>query len=184
MNRGYGWAMVRNRLAAAGTAAVLMIAGLAAAGAATADPDDTAEGGLPSGQRLSPFDLTTTAVNRLDPALLDAVERAAGAASADGITLGLTSGWRSPEFQQQLFDDAVVQYGSVDIASQYVASPQVSRHVVGKAVDVGPAAADDWLIRNGQAFGLCQIYANEIWHFELAADYGGVCPPLRPNAAG
>jgi hypothetical protein len=44
--------------------------------------------------------------------------------------------------------------------------------------------ADNWLIRNGSRFGLCQIYANEIWHFELAADQNGGCPPLRPNAAG
>ena len=173
--------MVRHWFFAAAAACALAIAG---AGAAGADADDTAGGGLPADQRLSPFDLATPAVNRLDPALLDAVERAANAAAADGITIGLTSGWRSPEFQQRLFDDAVVQYGSVDIASQYVASPQVSKHVIGKAVDIGPVAADDWLIRNGQAFGLCQIYANEIWHFELATDYGGVCPPLRPNAAG
>jgi D-alanyl-D-alanine carboxypeptidase len=174
--------MVRSALAAAGTAFVLIIAGAAAAGTAVADPDDTSDGGLPGDSRLSPFDLSSPAVNRLDPALLDAIERAADSAAAEGITIGLTSGWRSPEFQQRLFDDAVVQYGSADIASQYVASPQVSKHVIGKAVDVGPAA-DDWLLRNGAAFGLCQIYANEIWHFELASDYGGVCPPLRPNAA-
>lgn len=176
--------MVRHWLVAAGTASLVMLAGVATAAGAAADPDDTAEGGLPSGVRLSPYDLSSPAVNRLDPALLAAIEQAADSAAADGITIGLTSGWRSPEFQQKLFDDAVVQYGSVEIASQYVASPQVSKHVVGKAVDIGPTAADDWLIRNGQAFGLCQIYANEIWHFELAADYGGVCPPLRPNAAG
>jgi zinc D-Ala-D-Ala carboxypeptidase len=162
----------------------LVILGVGAAGPASADQDDTTEGGLPNGQRLSPFDLSSPAVNRLDPALLDAIERAANAAAADGVTIGLTSGWRSPEFQQRLFDDAVAQYGSADIASQYVASPQVSKHVTGRAVDVGPTDADNWLLRNGGAFGLCQIYANEIWHFELAADYGGVCPPLRPNAAG
>jgi LAS superfamily LD-carboxypeptidase LdcB len=123
-------------------------------------------------------------VNRLDPALLDAVEQAADSAAADGVTIAINSGWRSPEFQQRLFEDAVVRYGSVEIASQYVASPQVSKHVIGKAVDIGPTPAADWLIRNGQGFGLCQIYANEIWHFELATDYDGVCPPLRPNAAG
>jgi LAS superfamily LD-carboxypeptidase LdcB len=171
-------------LVAAGAAFALAVVGAAAAAPAAADTDDTTEGGLPNGQRLSPFDLSSPAVNRLDPALLDAIERAANAAAADGVILGLTSGWRSPEFQQRLFDDAVAQYGSADIASQYVASPQVSKHVIGKAVDVGPTDADKWLLRNGQEFGLCQIYANEIWHFELASDYGGVCPPLRPNAAG
>ncbi len=183
---------------AAATALTLALACAVVAPPALADPgagaqdttaagpsaDETAEGGLPDGHRLSPFDLSSPAVNRLDPALLDAIEQAANGAAAEGITIGLTSGWRSPEFQQQLFDDAVAQHGSADIASQYVASPQVSKHVVGKAVDVGPAAADDWLIRNGAAFGLCQIYANEIWHFELASEYGGTCPPLRPNAAG
>lgn len=143
-----------------------------------------ADGYLSAGQLLSAFDLSNSAVNRLDPALLFAVQQATDAAAVDGITIGLTSGWRSPEFQQQLFDDAVVQYGSAEIASQYVASPQVSKHVVGKAVDVGYTDADNWLLTNGQRFGLCQIYANEIWHFELASDYGGYCPPLRPNAAG
>lgn len=145
---------------------------------------DTAGGWVPDGQRLSPFDLSDPAVSRLDPALLNALERATRAAATDGVVVGLTSGWRSPQFQQRLFDDAVVTYGSAAVASQYVASPQVSKHVVGKAVDVGPASADNWLISNGAAFGLCQIYANEIWHFELASDYGGSCPPLRPNAAG
>ena len=165
-------------------AATALALGFGTVAPAVAFADDAAQGGLPNGQRLSPFDLSAPAVYRLDPALLDAVQRATDSAAADGITVGLTSGWRSPEFQQRLFDDAVAQYGSADIASQYVASPQVSKHVIGKAVDVGPAAADDWLIRNGPAFGLCQIYANEIWHFELASDYGGGCPPLRPNAAG
>ncbi len=191
--------MARDWLAAAGTALVLVLSAVGAAGPAVATPadgsddttavtgpsaDETSEGGLPDGQRLSPFDLSSPAVNRLDPALLDAIQQAANGAAADGITIGLTSGWRSTEFQQRLFDDAAAQYGSADIASQYVASPQVSKHVIGKAVDVGPAGADEWLIHNGSAFGLCQIYANEIWHFELATDYGGTCPPLRPNAAG
>ena len=171
---------IRPCTTAFGTALLAALAVLTAAPAAAAPGD----GYLSDGQRLSPFDLSTPAVNRLDPDLLVAVQRAAHDAAVDGVTIGLTSGWRSPEFQQQLFDDAVAQYGSAAIAGQYVASPQVSKHVVGKAVDVGPTDADTWLIRNGQRYGLCQIYANEIWHFELASDYGGLCPPLRPNAAG
>ena len=103
-------------------------------------------------QALSPYDVANPAVGYLDPALLRAVQQAAGAAAADGITMTITSGWRSPEFQQQLLDDAVATYGSVAAARQYV-------------------------------FGLCRIYANELWHFELAADAAGVCPPLRPDAS-
>lgn len=145
---------------------------------------DTIGGYLPDGQTISPFDATNPVMAWLDPALLAAIQKAARAAEADGVDVQITSGWRTKGFQQRLFDDAVRTYGSVDTAQQFVASPDASRHVVGKAVDVGPVEADTWLIRNGSRFGLCQIYANEIWHFELAADGNGTCPPLRPNAAG
>ena len=98
--------------------------------------------------------------------------------------MAITSGWRTKGFQQRLFDDGVRTYGSVEAAQQFVDSPDTSRHVLGKAVDIGPVEADNWMIRNGPRFGLCQIYANEIWHFELAADKNGICPVLKPNAAG
>jgi LAS superfamily LD-carboxypeptidase LdcB len=145
---------------------------------------DTYGGWISDGQTLSPFDASNPAVTQLDPALLKAVQDAAEAAKAQGIDLRINSGWRSKGFQQRLFDDAVRTYGNADIARQFVASPEVSKHVVGQAVDVAPVDADKWLISNGAQFGLCQIYANEIWHFELAVDAQGNCPPLRPNAAG
>ena len=91
---------------------------------------------------------------------------------------------RSPEFQQQLLDDAITTYGSYAAARQYVQTPEHSRHVTGNAVDMGGEGADAWLIANGPHFGLCQIYANELWHFELAADPYGNCPSLLPTAAG
>lgn len=145
---------------------------------------DTFGGWLPDGETLSPFDTSNPAVTNLDPALLAAVEKAADAAKAQGVDLRINSGWRSTGFQQRLFDEAVRTYGNADTARQFVASPEASKHVVGQAVDVAPVQADEWLIRNGQQFGLCQIYANEIWHFELAVDQQGNCPPLLPNAAG
>jgi D-alanyl-D-alanine dipeptidase len=145
---------------------------------------DTFGGWIPDGQTLSPFDVSNPALAQLDPALLRAIQAAANAAKAQGVDLRITSGWRSMGFQQRLFDDAVRTYGSVDIARQFVASPEVSKHVAGQAVDVAPVQADKWLIDNGAQFGLCQIYANELWHFELAVDPHGNCPPLRPNAAG
>jgi D-alanyl-D-alanine carboxypeptidase len=145
---------------------------------------DTIGGYLPDGRTLSPFDAKNPIIAWLDPPLLAAVQDAAGSAASDGIDMQITSGWRTRGFQQRLFDDAVRTYGSDQIAQQYVASPDTSAHVVGHAVDVGPTEADNWLIRNGSRFGLCQIYANEIWHFELAVDQNGDCPPLLPNAAG
>jgi D-alanyl-D-alanine carboxypeptidase len=145
---------------------------------------DTFGGWIPEGQRLSPFDTSNPALAQLDPALLHAIQDAARKAASEGVDVRITSGWRSPGFQQRLFDDAVLTYGSVDAAREFVASPEVSKHVLGQAVDVAPVDADQWLIRNGTQFGLCQIYANEIWHFELAVDEHGNCPPLKPNAAG
>jgi zinc D-Ala-D-Ala carboxypeptidase len=145
---------------------------------------DTYGGWIPDGKPLSPFDVSNPALAQLDPALLEAVQDAANTARSQGIDLRINSGWRSTGFQQRLFDDAVRSYGSADIARQFVASPDVSKHVVGQAVDIAPVEADKWLISNGAQFGLCQIYANELWHFELAVDQQGNCPPLRPNAAG
>jgi zinc D-Ala-D-Ala carboxypeptidase len=145
---------------------------------------DTVGGWLPDGQTLTPFDVSHPIIDWLDPELLKAIQDAARKAATEGIGIEITSGWRSKGFQQRLFDEAAGDYGSVDIARQFVASPDVSKHVEGKAVDIAPVTANQWLIRNGSKFGLCQIYANEIWHFELATDEQGRCPPLKPNAAG
>jgi uncharacterized protein YcbK (DUF882 family) len=150
------------------------------------DPPPVAagDGSLADGQILTPFDVQNPAVGRLDAQLLDAIQQAATAAAADGITMTVTSGWRSPEFQQRLLDSAIAQYGSLPAAREYVQTPEASKHVIGEAVDVGGVGADQWLIANGARFGLCRIYANELWHFELATDPAGNCPPLLPNAAG
>ncbi|MDQ2636784.1 MAG: M15 family metallopeptidase [Actinomycetota bacterium] len=143
---------------------------------------DTVGGWLPAGVTLSPYDVSNPIVGWLDPALLEAIQDAAEDAAADGVDIRITSGWRTPGFQRRLFDIGVQNYGSVQAAREFVAAPEVSKHVTGEAVDIAPVAADMWLIRNGSRFGLCQIFANEIWHFELAA-IDARCPPLRPNAA-
>src|SRR5664279_31095 len=70
-------------------------------------PADPGDGSLPGGDALTPFDVADPAIGRLDPALLSAIQNAAGAAAADGVTMTITSGWRSPEFQQRLLDNAV-----------------------------------------------------------------------------
>ena len=147
-------------------------------------PMTQGDGSLADGQVLTPFDVQNPAIGRLDPRLLAAIQNAANAAAADGVTMTINSGWRSAEFQQKLLDQGVQTYGSLAAARQYVQTPTASRHVTGEAVDVGGPQADQWLIANGARFGLCQIYANELWHFELVADPAGNCPPLQPNAAG
>jgi D-alanyl-D-alanine carboxypeptidase len=174
--------MTRRRLAMSIAAAAAMAVGvLLPAAYASAD---TGDGSLSDGTLLTPFDVQNPAVGRLDPALLSAIQNAARAARVDGITMTVNSGWRSPAFQQRLLDQAVQTYGNLTAARQYVQTPGMSKHVTGEAVDIGGMGADQWLIANGSRFGLCRIYANELWHFELAADGQGNCPVLLPNAAG
>ncbi|MCA5894172.1 M15 family metallopeptidase [Isoptericola sp. NEAU-Y5] len=130
------------------------------------------------------FDGEAPAVARLDPQLLGAVRRAASAAEADGVTFWVNSGWRSPEYQDELFRDAIAEYGSVEEAARWVATAETSPHVHGDAIDVGLWDATAWLAERGAAYGLCQIYGNEPWHYELrpdAADHG--CPAMYPDAS-
>ncbi|GEM34070.1 D-alanyl-D-alanine carboxypeptidase [Nocardia neocaledoniensis NBRC 108232] len=119
------------------------------------------------------------AVSNLDPDLRAALRRAAGDAASDGVEFVVNSGWRSASHQERLLREAVEQYGSYAEAARWVATPTTSAHVSGEAVDIGPAQAAQWLSAYGAAYGLCQIYANEPWHFELrpdAAEQG--CPAL------
>lgn len=131
----------------------------------------------------SPFDLEDPGIANLDPDLLHAVQAAATDASADGVRFWVTSGWRSRAKQESLLADAIQRYGTVDEALRYVSTPDKSAHVTGHAVDIGPAEADRWLSEHGAAYGLCQSFANEIWHFELATEPGGTCPAPIPDSS-
>jgi hypothetical protein len=156
---------------------------IAAVAASAAVPHDGAArgqagGAVPAGTTV--FDDTVPGVARLDPALQDALRRAAADA---GIEFVVDSGWRSAAYQERLFREAVAKYGSEAEAARWVASPDRSTHVSGEAADIGPSAAAAWLSAHGAAYGLCQIYANEPWHYELrpeAAAQG--CPPMYADA--
>jgi hypothetical protein len=135
-----------------------------------------AGGAVPDGTTV--FDDEVPGVANLDPALLNAVRRAATDAAADGVELVVNSGWRSPAYQEHLLRDAIAEYGSEAEAARWVARPTTSAHVSGDAVDIGPAAAAAWLSAHGSAYGLCQIYGNEPWHYERRPDaIARGCPP-------
>ena len=134
-----------------------------------------ADGAVPD--QTTVFDDDVPAVANLDPDLLHALRRAATDASADSVEFLVNSGWRSQKDQEQLFREAVSKYGSKEKASRWVATPGTSAHESGDAVDLGPSKAAAWLSDHGDRYGLCQIYNNEPWHYELrpdAVDHG--CP--------
>jgi zinc D-Ala-D-Ala carboxypeptidase len=175
------------RLRAAGLLVVFAAIGaalgyqsLASSASTGASPIDVPRGG----HRDAPHDLIPPprrirGGGNLDPALVGALREAAADAAYDGVEWYVQSGWRSPEHQQQLLDEAISQYGSEAEAARWVATPDTSPHVSGDAVDLGPPDATAWLSEHGAAYGLCQIYGNEPWHYELrpdAIDHG--CPPM------
>ncbi|MDQ3866118.1 MAG: M15 family metallopeptidase [Actinomycetota bacterium] len=136
-----------------------------------------ADGAVPDG--VTVFDDEYPAVANLDRALLGALRQAATDAAGDGVEFNVDSGWRSPEYQEQLLDEAISKYGSEEEAARWVATPNTSAHVSGDAVDIGHSDATAWLSEHGAEYGLCQIYGNEPWHYELrpeAIDHG--CPPM------
>jgi hypothetical protein len=140
-------------------------------------PLGEADGSVADGTTV--FDNEVPGVANLDSALLGALRQAATDAAAGGVEFVVDSGWRSPAYQEQLLDEAVLKYGSEAEAARWVATPNTSAHVSGDAVDIGPSAAAAWLSEHGAAYGLCQIYGNEPWHYELrpeAIAHG--CPPV------
>jgi D-alanyl-D-alanine carboxypeptidase len=124
-----------------------------------------ADGVLPGGTTV--FDDDLPGVAKLDAALLDALRRASTDAQHEGVRIYVDNGWRSRKYQEQLFRQAVSEYGSEAAAARWVATPGTSPHVSGNAVDIGQADATAWLSEHGAGYGLCQIYSNEPWHYEL-----------------
>lgn len=135
-----------------------------------------------AGYSVSPF-ADDPAITGLDSELRTAVQDAARAAEAAGVTFYVSSGWRSETDQQELFDEAVERYGSAEAARAQVLPPEDSAHVTGDAVDIGPTDAMSWMSQHGADYGLCQTYANEMWHYELLVERGGECPRQAADAS-
>jgi len=135
-----------------------------------------ADGAVPDGTTVF---ADVPAVANLDPELLGALRKAATDAADDGVKFYVNSGWRSPAYQEELLREAIAKYGSKEEAARWVATPDTSPHVLGHAIDIGRSDATAWLSKHGAKYGLCQIYKNEPWHYELrseAIDHG--CPPM------
>lgn len=106
-------------------------------------------------------------------------------ARKDGIDLVITSGFRTADRQEYLFNRAIEKYGSAKEASKWVLPPNKSHHPDGIALDVnypGNQVETKWLEKNGFKYGLCRVYKNEWWHFEPLVAPGEKCPALVPNA--
>jgi LAS superfamily LD-carboxypeptidase LdcB len=98
------------------------------------------------------------------------------AAKADGIDLGIASGFRSVERQKQLWEQALKKYGSPEKARKWVAPPGKSSHNKGIAVDLNSSGvflgknkntkATQWAHANAEKYGLHFRMGWEPWHIE------------------
>src|SRR5690606_28008637 len=98
--------------------------------------------------------------------------------------LRISSGYRSPERQAQLWEQALAKYGSPEAARKWVAPPGRSQHNHGFAVDLKfmTPAAREWAHKQAGQFGLAFPLKNEAWHIELAGARGA--PKVLPADAG
>lgn len=111
----------------------------------------------------------------------DALERMAKAARQDGITLIVSSTYRSWKYQEGLYDRNVRQLGK-EAADRESAPPGASQHQLGTVVDFGSitddfaqTAAGKWLAEHAARFGWSLSFPDgyeavtgyrwECWHY-------------------
>ena len=132
-----------------------------------------------------PIPYSLTAPKTLNKTLEYRFLAAQAAAKKDGVSLQITSGYRTLSRQKYLFDQAIKKYGSYKAAAKWVSPPEISHHPLGLAIDVNyPKNPDSakWLEVNGYKFGLCRVFKNEWWHFEGNIAPGWKCPKMFKSA--
>jgi hypothetical protein len=98
------------------------------------------------------------------PDVAQAFDRMAAAARGAGLTLLVTSAFRSDAEQAVLF--------ARNPDPKWVAPPGKSLHRLGTELDLGPPGAHGWLAANAQRFGFLKRYSWEDWHFGFVGNPG------------
>jgi D-alanyl-D-alanine carboxypeptidase/Transglycosylase SLT domain len=100
-----------------------------------------------------------------------AFDRMERAAREDGVTLLVSSGYRSDAEQAVLW--------RLNPDPKWVAPPGTSLHRNGTELDLGPPSAYGWLARNAPRFHFIQRYPHEPWHYGYTLN-----PRSTPRPAG
>lgn len=92
-----------------------------------------------------------------------------------GHNITINSGYRSPEHQARLYEEALTKYGSEQAARQWVAPPGRSRHNHGEAADLAYATdeARAWAHENARNYGMHFRMSHEPWHIEPMSTSNG-----------
>ena len=123
---------------------------------ATAELSPLGPGGLPAGGGYD-GPLAYRQGKPMRPDVAQAFDRMERAARADGVTLLITSAYRSDAEQ------AVLWRRNPD--PRWVARPGESLHRYGTELDLGPPAAYAWLVAHAGGFHFLRRYPHEPWHF-------------------
>lgn len=135
----------------------------------------------------------------MDAAAAAAYTSMHAAAAKDGISLWVSSGYRSDERQSELFEREVTEYrktyGTLSVAEAYaarsVARPGYSEHATGLALDLNgvlddfdKTAAFRWLDQHAQEYGFILRYPKdkqdvthikyEPWHYRYVGEKNAV----------
>lgn len=119
----------------------------------------------------------------MDPRFAGALSQMFAAAPPEvQQSLRVSSGYRSPEKQAELWQGALAKYGSPEAARKWVAPPGRSQHNHGNAADLKylSPAAQEWAHANAAQYGLAFPLSNENWHVELADARGAQAPAGQP----
>jgi hypothetical protein len=101
--------------------------------------------------------LATRQGKRMRPDVALAFDRMSAEARAGGVTLIVTSAFRSNAEQAALF--------AAHPDPKWVARPGTSLHRLGTELDLGPSSAYPWLAAHAPRFGFKMRYNWEPWHF-------------------
>ncbi|PIE97762.1 MAG: peptidase M15 [Treponema sp.] len=138
-------------------------------------PENLVALNVPRSYGISRHDMTLTAEAE------NALEKMAKAAKAEGVILIASSGYRSYDYQQEVFARHCKNSGK-EAALKFSARPGASQHQLGTAVDFGSirnsyadTKAGKWLKKNASKYGWSLSYPKgyetitgyqwECWHF-------------------
>lgn len=145
---------------------------VASAAAAPASLGSSARASTSKNGKLSASELKSIGGNnRLIPKAADAFLEMEKAAKEDGVIFDVTDSYRTYEVQDAKFDwERYNETGEkkkrgTNIAMAY---PGTSNHGWGKAIDVFPKKAQDWIKQNGEKYGWSWAEGRSVgedWHF-------------------
>jgi hypothetical protein len=110
------------------------------------------------------------------PDVAAAFDRMEAAASRDGVSLVVVSGFRSNAEQSVLF--------ARHPDPKWVAPPGRSLHRLATELDLGPPAAYGWLAANAERFHFIQRYSWEPWHYGYILNAGTASVGFTAQASG